>query len=180
MKRDHVGIGFHRRWSVVVARVSADGERLSVVRVDNAAVAIAAAVAEAELIVAGTLFALATVSARRAFRLHVATSSPWSSRSSASYALRFILTGVTSSPSRRSADLGTVPSGASAGTSARASSAACFAFLPALAFLPIWSRPSPEVIEEVTIRTGPRGAFIVGVRKPLLSVLSTAAAEAPS
>ena len=46
MEREYVGIDFHRRRSVVV-RVSAAGERLSVVRVDNDPVAIAAAVAEA-------------------------------------------------------------------------------------------------------------------------------------
>ena len=43
MEREYVGIDFHRRRSVVV-RVSAGGERLSVVRIDNDAVAIAAAV----------------------------------------------------------------------------------------------------------------------------------------
>jgi hypothetical protein len=46
MEREYVGIDFHRRRSVVV-RVSAVGERLSVVRVDNDPVAIAAAVTEA-------------------------------------------------------------------------------------------------------------------------------------
>ena len=46
MEREYVGIDFHRRRSVVV-RVSAAGERLSVVRVDNDPVAIAAAVGEA-------------------------------------------------------------------------------------------------------------------------------------
>ena len=46
MEREYVGIDFHRRRSVVV-RVSAAGERLSVVRIDNDPVAIAAAVAEA-------------------------------------------------------------------------------------------------------------------------------------
>ena len=46
MEREYVGIDFHRRWSVVV-RVSAGGERLSVVRVDNDPVAMAAAVTEA-------------------------------------------------------------------------------------------------------------------------------------
>jgi len=46
MGREYVGIDFHRRRSVVV-RVSAAGERLSVVRVDNDPVAIAAAVTEA-------------------------------------------------------------------------------------------------------------------------------------
>jgi hypothetical protein len=38
MEREYVGIDFHRRRSVVV-RVSAAGERLSVVRVDNDPVA---------------------------------------------------------------------------------------------------------------------------------------------
>jgi hypothetical protein len=46
MEREYVGIDFHRRRSVVV-RVNAGGERLSVVRVDNDPVALAAAVAEA-------------------------------------------------------------------------------------------------------------------------------------
>jgi transposase len=46
MEREYVGIDFHRRRSVVV-RVSAAGERLSVVRVDNDPVALAAAVTEA-------------------------------------------------------------------------------------------------------------------------------------
>jgi transposase len=46
MEREYVGIDFHRRRSVVV-RVSAGGERLSVVRVDNDPVALAAAVTEA-------------------------------------------------------------------------------------------------------------------------------------
>ena len=46
MDRQYVGIDFHRRRSVIV-RVSATGERLSVVRVPNEAVAIAAAVTEA-------------------------------------------------------------------------------------------------------------------------------------
>ena len=46
MEREYVGIDFHRRRSVVV-RVSATGERLSVVRVDNDPVALAAAVTEA-------------------------------------------------------------------------------------------------------------------------------------
>ena len=46
MEREYVGIDFHRRRSVVV-RVSAAGERLSVMRVDNDPVAIAAAVTEA-------------------------------------------------------------------------------------------------------------------------------------
>ena len=46
MEREYVGIDFHRRRSVVV-RVSAAGERLSVVRVDNDPVALAAAVAAA-------------------------------------------------------------------------------------------------------------------------------------
>ena len=46
MEREYVGIDFHRRrWEVV--RLSAAGERLSVVRVDNDPVAIAAAVGEA-------------------------------------------------------------------------------------------------------------------------------------
>jgi transposase len=46
MDRQYVGIDFHRRRSVIV-RVSATGERLSVVRVANQAVAISAAVADA-------------------------------------------------------------------------------------------------------------------------------------
>src|ERR671918_2037087 len=46
MDRQYVGIDFHRRRSVIV-RVSATGERLSVVRVPNEALAIGAAVAEA-------------------------------------------------------------------------------------------------------------------------------------
>jgi len=46
MEREYVGIDFHRRRSVVV-RLSAAGERRSVVRVDNDPVAIAAAVGEA-------------------------------------------------------------------------------------------------------------------------------------
>ena len=46
MDREYVGIDFHRRRSVMV-RISAAGERLSVVRVDNDPVAFAAAVAEA-------------------------------------------------------------------------------------------------------------------------------------
>ena len=46
MEREYVGIDFHRRRSVVV-RVSAAGERLSVMRVDNDPVPIAAAVTEA-------------------------------------------------------------------------------------------------------------------------------------
>jgi transposase len=46
MDRQYVGIDFHRRRSVIV-RVSASGERLSVVRVANEAVAISAAVVEA-------------------------------------------------------------------------------------------------------------------------------------
>ena len=46
MEREYVGIDFHRRRSVIV-RVSAAGERLSVMRVDNDPVAIAAAVVEA-------------------------------------------------------------------------------------------------------------------------------------
>ena len=46
MEREYVGIDFHRRRSVVV-RVSGGGERLSVVRVDNDPVALAAAVTEA-------------------------------------------------------------------------------------------------------------------------------------
>ena len=46
MEREYVGIDFHRRRSVVV-RVSAARERLSVVRVDNDPVALAAAVTEA-------------------------------------------------------------------------------------------------------------------------------------
>jgi hypothetical protein len=43
MERDYVGIDFHRRRSVIV-RLSATGERLSVVRVDNSPAALAAAV----------------------------------------------------------------------------------------------------------------------------------------
>ena len=46
MEREYVGIDFHRRRSVIV-RLSPSGERLSVVRVDNDPVALAAAVAEA-------------------------------------------------------------------------------------------------------------------------------------
>jgi transposase len=46
MEREYVGIDFHRRRSVVV-RVSAAGERRSVVRVNNDPVAVAAAVTEA-------------------------------------------------------------------------------------------------------------------------------------
>ena len=46
MDRQYVGIDFHRRRSVIV-RVSTTGERLSVVRVPNEAVAIRAAVTEA-------------------------------------------------------------------------------------------------------------------------------------
>ena len=46
MEREYVGIDVHRRRSVVV-RVSAGGERLSVVRVDNDPVALAAVVADA-------------------------------------------------------------------------------------------------------------------------------------
>jgi hypothetical protein len=46
MDRQYVGIDFHRRRSVIV-RVSAAGDRLSVVRVPNEASAISAAVAEA-------------------------------------------------------------------------------------------------------------------------------------
>jgi Transposase len=46
MDRQHVGIDFHRRRSVIV-RMSAAGEKLSSVRVANDPVAIAAAVAEA-------------------------------------------------------------------------------------------------------------------------------------
>jgi hypothetical protein len=46
MGREYVGIDFHRRRSVVV-RLSASGERLSVVRVDNSPAALAAAVTPA-------------------------------------------------------------------------------------------------------------------------------------
>ena len=46
MKREYVGIDFHRRRSVVV-RISAAGERLSVVRIDNSAAALVAAVTAA-------------------------------------------------------------------------------------------------------------------------------------
>ena len=46
MDRQYVGIDFHRRRSVIV-RKSADGEKLSSVRVANDPLAIAAAVAEA-------------------------------------------------------------------------------------------------------------------------------------
>jgi hypothetical protein len=46
MERQYVGIGFHRRRSVIV-RLSAAGEKLSCVRVANDPLAIAAAVAEA-------------------------------------------------------------------------------------------------------------------------------------
>ena len=46
MEREYVGIDFHRRRSVVV-RVSAVGERLSVVRVDNDPVALSLALAKA-------------------------------------------------------------------------------------------------------------------------------------
>ena len=43
MEREYVGIDFHRRRSVVV-QVGASGERLSVARIDNTPVALAAAV----------------------------------------------------------------------------------------------------------------------------------------
>jgi transposase len=46
MQREYVGIDFHRRRSVVV-RISPSGERLSVVRIDNSAAALAAAVTSA-------------------------------------------------------------------------------------------------------------------------------------
>jgi transposase len=46
MGREYVGIDFHRRRSVVV-RLSATGERLSVVRIDNSPAALAAAVSAA-------------------------------------------------------------------------------------------------------------------------------------
>jgi hypothetical protein len=46
MEREYVGIDFHRRRSVVV-RVSAGGERLSVVGIDNDPAAMAAVVTEA-------------------------------------------------------------------------------------------------------------------------------------
>ena len=46
MEREYVGIDFHRRRSVVV-RISPNGERLSVVRIDNSPAALAAAVTAA-------------------------------------------------------------------------------------------------------------------------------------
>lgn len=46
MDRQYVGIDFHRRRSVIV-RMSAQGERLAVVRIDNESAALAAAIAEA-------------------------------------------------------------------------------------------------------------------------------------
>jgi hypothetical protein len=46
VEREYVGIDFHRRRSVIV-RINDAGERLSVVRVANEPIALAAAVAEA-------------------------------------------------------------------------------------------------------------------------------------
>ena len=43
MEREYVGIDFHRRRSVMV-RIDADGERVSVTRIDNTPAALAAAV----------------------------------------------------------------------------------------------------------------------------------------